>query len=378
LGHDAGDALLQEVSGRVQGVLRAVDTVARLGGDEFAVVLPQTDETGALRVAQSLLEVLGEPIVLAEQRVEIGASIGVALVPHHGQDATTLLRHADVAMYAAKQGGGGAALYAPAQDRHSPGRLALSSALRHAISHEELRLHYQPLVDLSSGAVTGVEALVRWQHPERGLLLPEHFVPLAEQSGLITALTRWVVAQALRDCRQWQEQGRNLSVAVNLSMHTLREESLPDTVAALLAEHGVPATRLQVELTETALMTDPARVTAILHRLAALGVRIAIDDFGTGYSSLSYLKRLPIGAIKLDRTFVTDMGRDTDDATIVASTIGLGHSLGLSFVAEGVEDAATWHQLAALGCDAVQGYYCSRPLPVAELQRWLQAGAIPG
>ncbi len=371
LGHDAGDALLQEVSRRVLRVLRAVDTVARLGGDEFAVALPQTEEGGALHVAQSLLAVVGEPIVLAEQRVTIGVSIGVALAPQHGQDATTLLRHADVAMYAAKHGGGGVALYVPTQDQHSPRRLALLSALRQALSHNELRLHYQPLVDLGRGVVTGVEALVRWQHPERGLLLPEHFVPLAEQSGLITALTRWVLDQALRDCRQWQEQGHDLSVAVNLSMANVHEESLPDTISALLAAHGVPAERLQVELTETALMRDPAQATRVLRRLAALGVRIAIDDFGTGYSSLSYLRRLPLTAIKLNRSFVTGMGQEAADATIVASTIGLGHSLGLSFVAEGVEDAASWQQLAALGCDAVQGYYCSRPLPADALGRWL-------
>jgi len=372
LGHDAGDALLQEVSQRIQGALRASDTVARLGGDEFAVLLPDADVESAVGAARKLLAALGEPVMLRDQGVVAGGSIGIALYPDHGEDAATLLRRADVAMYAAKRAGVGYALYTPDHDQHTPGRLALIGALHGAIARDELRLHYQPTVDVADGRVRMVEALVRWQHPERGLLPPDDFIPLAEQTGLIVPLTRWVLDTTARQLRAWADAGLDLGAAVNLSARVLHDPDLPDAIAALLATHAVPATRLRVELTESAVMAHPAGALDVLTRLSGLGVRIAIDDFGTGYSSLAYLKRLPVDEIKIDKSFVTHMTTDNEDAMIVASTIGLGHSLGLRFVAEGVESRGTWQALEALGCDGAQGYYFSHALPADELTRWMR------
>jgi len=373
LGHEAGDMLLQRVAARLHDALRASDTVARLGGDEFAVLLPGADVAQATQTADKLLAALTEPLVVEGQRLAVGGSLGIALHPTDGADASALLRHADIAMYVAKRAGGGRAVYTPEMDHHTPRRLTLVSALRQAIADGHLRVHYQPMMDVTTGHVQVVEALVRWQHPELGLLPPDQFIPLAEGTGLIVPLTRWVLAEALRQVRAWQDAGLALGVAVNISARALHDPELPATIVGLLQAHALPPERLRVELTESAVMVDPAGAVDILTRLDALGVRIAIDDFGTGYSSLSYLTRLPIDAIKIDRSFVTDMTRDDDDATIVASTIGLGHSLGLRFVAEGVESGETWQALDALGCDAIQGFYISRALPADELTRWLRA-----
>ncbi len=373
LGHDAGDDLLCEVGRRVQGALRASDTVARLGGDEFAMLLPGADAVSATEAARKLLSTLVEPVTLHEQVVIVGGSVGIALYPDHGENAAALLRHADVAMYAVKRGGGGYAVYNPDHDRHTPRRLTLIGALHRAIARDELRLHYQPMIDVTGRRVRMVEALARWQHPELGLLPPEQFIPLAEQTGLIVPLTRWVLDTAVRQVRAWRDDGLDLGVAVNLSARTLRDPELPETIAGLLQVHGVSADKLRVELTESMVMADPPTAVEVLTRLSQLGVRVAIDDFGTGYSSLTHLKRLPVDEIKIDRSFVTNMTTDSDDATIVASTIGLGHSLGLRFVAEGVEDERTWQALEALNCDGAQGFYVSHALPADELARWLRA-----
>jgi len=377
LGHDAGDDLLREVGRRVQGALRASDTVARLGGDEFAMLLPGADAASATETARKVLSALVEPVTLHEQIVIAGSSVGVALYPDHGEDADALLRQADVAMYAVKRGGGGYAVYNPAHDRHTPRRLTLIGALHQAITRDELRLHYQPTVDVTGGRVRMVEALARWRHPELGLLPPDQFIPLAEQTGIIVPLTRWVLETAIRQIRAWRDDGLDLGVAVNLSARTLRDPELPATIAGLLQAHDVPVAQLRVELTESMVMADPPTTLEVLTRLSQLGVRIAIDDFGTGYSSLTHLKRLPIDEIKIDRSFVTNMTTDGDDATIVASTIGLGHSLGLRFVAEGVEDERTWQALEALNCDSAQGFYVSHALPADELARWLRTAPAP-
>jgi len=311
------------------------------------------------------------------QIVIAGGSVGIALYPDHGEDADALLRQADVAMYAVKRGGGGYAVYNPAHDRHTPRRLTLIGALHQAITRDELRLHYQPTVDVTGGRVRMVEALARWRHPELGLLPPDQFIPLAEQTGIIVPLTRWVLETAIRQIRAWRDDGLDLGVAVNLSARTLRDPELPATIAGLLQAHDVPVAQLRVELTESMVMADPPTTLEVLTRLSQLGVRIAIDDFGTGYSSLTHLKRLPIDEIKIDRSFVTNMTTDGDDATIVASTIGLGHSLGLRFVAEGVEDERTWQALEALNCDSAQGFYVSHALPADELARWLRTAPAP-
>jgi diguanylate cyclase (GGDEF)-like protein len=371
LGHHYGDLLLQQVGARIQDGLCSADTVARLGGDEFAVLLPDTDTAGAVRAAHKILAALSAPITVEEQCFTVSASIGVTLAPDHGTDATTLLRRADVAMYVAKRGRHSYAVYTPQQDRFTPERLALTEDLRLAIARGDLRLYYQPKIHLASGRVDGVEALVRWDHPSRGSIAPDHFIPLAEQTGQIGPLTRWVIEAALRQCHTWAQLGLHLGVAVNLSIANLHDVKLPDTIAVLLDAYGVAASDLRIEVTESMLMADVQRARAVLDRIAALGIGISVDDYGTGYSSLAHLKRLPVDELKIDRAFIQQMARDEADAAIVASTIGLGHSLGLRVVAEGVEDEATLHRLHCLGCDVAQGHYLGLPQPAHALEAWL-------
>jgi len=375
LGHQAGDALLQQVAARLRDAVRSSDTVARLGGDEFALLLPRTDRDGAVRATQTLLAALVAPLTVEGQTVHVGASVGIALAPAQGREVAALLRHADVAMYVAKRGGSGYAVYDPRHDGDSAGRLMREAELRQALATNELVLHYQPTVDLRTGRATGVEALARWAHPTHGLLAPDQFIPLAEQTGLIVPLTRWVLDQALAQQAAWARAGRPLGVAVNLSVRTLHDERLPDTLAWLLRRYAITPERVTLEITETVLMADPAQALAVLTRLAALGVRVAIDDFGTGYSSLAYLKQLPVDAVKIDKSFVQSMGatETTKDTAIVRSIIELGHNLGLMVVAEGIEDRETWAHVRALGGDVAQGYYLSRPLPLPSLDRWLES-----
>ncbi len=371
-GHHAGDLLLQEVGRRLPQVLRESDTVARLGGDEFAVVLPEASAATAHIAAEKLLMALVRPCVVEGYRLDVGGSIGIALYPEHAGDAVNLMRYADIAMYAAKRSGAGMMLYSPDVDWHSPGRLALLSELRQALVTNELVLHYQPVVRFATGHTTRVEALVRWQHPRYNLLSPDQFVPLAERTGLINDLTRWVLEAGISQCAAWQRAGLSTGLAVNLSARNLHDPELPDTIAALLQEHGLPASNLKLELTESSIMADPDAALVVLQQLRSTGVRIAIDDFGTGYSSLAYLRRLPVDEIKIDKSFVLDMATNENDAVIVRSAIELAHALGLQVVAEGVEDAETWERLAQLGCDAGQAFYMARPMPAAEMGRWLQ------
>jgi len=370
VGHEGGDALLRTVAERLQAVTRADDTVARLGGDEFAVLLAAADAAGAARVAEAIRTALDAPLHVNGLQLRVSTSVGGALAPAHGLDGGILLRHADVAMYVAKSTRRGYALYDPAQDQHSPERLALVGELRDAIEQGALALHYQPQVDLATGQITGVEALVRWPHPAQGLIPPDLFIPLAEATGLIAPLTDWVLAEAIRQGREWQRAGHLLAVSVNLSMWNLLDPTLPDRVAALLQDHGLSPAWLRLELTESALMADPERAMEVLARLSGLDVDLAVDDFGSGYSSLAYLKRLPIDELKIDKGFVREMATDETDEAIVASTVALGHALGLRVVAEGIEDRATWERLREMGCDVAQGYYMSRPLPAAEVLRW--------
>jgi diguanylate cyclase len=373
LGHHDGDRLLVQVGQRLRGALRAVDTVARLGGDEFAVLLPRIEAAeGATIVAGKLQAALAQPFVLAGLSLEVEASIGVAVYPDHGSDPDELLQHADIAMYVAKDTHNGFVLFDPTLDQHSPRRLAMLGELRRAIEQRQLVLHYQPKVDARSGRVLGVEALVRWQHPTHGLIPPAEFVPLAERTGLIEPLTHYVLEEALHQCRDWRRAGHELSMSVNVSARRLLDREFPDEVAATLATWELPARLLVVEITESAIMADPAHALEILGRLSRMGVEVAIDDFGTGYSSMASLKSLPVHELKVDRSFVSQMTRSSRDAVIVRSTIDLGRNLGLRIVAEGVEDRPTWQQLRGLGCDAIQGYYVSRPVPPEELIGWLQ------
>jgi diguanylate cyclase (GGDEF)-like protein len=372
LGHHYGDQLLVQVGQRLQASLRQVDTVARLGGDEFAVLLPQiATAQGAVRVAQKLQAALQEPFVLEGLSLEVEASIGLALYPEHGNDPEELLQHADIAMYVAKDTHAGFVLFDPTQDQHSPRRLALLGELRRAIDQDQLLLHYQPKLHAHTSQLLGVEALVRWQHPDHGLIAPAEFIPLAERTGLIGPLTHYVLDAALRQCHQWAQDGHQLSVAVNVSARRLLDLDFPQEVAALLAHWQVPAQLLVIEITESTIMADPTHAIQILGHLNAMGVQLAIDDFGTGYSSMAYLKSLPVHELKVDRSFVSQMTSSIRDAVIVRSTVDLGRNLGLRVVAEGVEDQATWQELNTLGCDAIQGYYISRPVSADELASWL-------
>jgi diguanylate cyclase (GGDEF)-like protein len=376
LGHAVGDRLLRHIGPRLRAVLgERPQLLCRMGGDEFTLLLPGVAAEEARLIAQRLLVALQQPFEVDGMRLQIGASIGIAGYPAHGADSHALLRSADVAMYAAKHGGGGVAIYDADLDLHTPQRLALIGDLAGAIRDGQLCLHYQPKIELGSGRVCGFEALVRWQHPRFGLLAPGAFLPLAEMSDTIHLLTAEVLRLASADLVRWRAQGRLHSVAVNLSARNLIDDQCAEQVRQLVAEHALPAGALELEITETALMQDPERAAALLQRIAATGVSLAIDDFGTGYSSLAYLRRLPITALKIDRTFVRDMAENHHDAVIVQSTIQLAHNLGLEVVAEGVEDEAALHMLRGMGCDKVQGYHLSRPLPRDQLEAWLGCAA---
>jgi diguanylate cyclase (GGDEF)-like protein len=375
LGHEAGDFLLRELGSRLRDLLRESDTFARLGGDEYGILLPTATVEEAMVLAARVHEALETPFALRDVPLEVATSVGVAAYPEHGEDVDVLLQHADVAMYVAKDAHAGTAVYDVELDTSDAARLALAGELRGAIERGELTIHYQPKADLSTGLIVGAEALVRWQHPVRGLLAADAFVPIAERTGLIKPLSLYVVRAALTQCRAWSEAGLDLGVAVNLTIPDLLDLELPDHIAELLDETGVPPGRLELEITESTILADPFRVRQVLTRLNEMGLRLAIDDFGTGYSSLAYLKRLPVQTIKIDKSFVTGMCDDPSDATIVRSTIDLGRNLGLAIVAEGVETRETWNALRGLGCSLAQGYLIGRAMPADDLARQLATGS---
>jgi diguanylate cyclase (GGDEF)-like protein/PAS domain S-box-containing protein len=375
LGHQRGDRLLQEVATRVHGALRDSDTVARLGGDEFAILLPGAGVEGAVTVATRIRHAFEAPLDLDGHFPDIVGSIGIALFPLHAPDGTALMACADIAMYAAKQAGGGYALFDPGRVEHSADHLALPRELRQALASDGLFLEYQPLVDLLSGQVIAAEALLRWSHPRHGIVPPGRFVPIAERIGILDALTRWVLDAALRQCRLWGQGGLPLRVAVNVAPSTLRQPDLPAQVATALATHDVPASSLTLEITEAALLADPEQALKILAELGEMGVRISIDDFGTGFSSLAYLKHLPVHEIKIDKSFVLGMQPGKRDEAIVRSVIELSHNLGFAVVAEGIEDQATLSRLAELSCDSGQGFFMSHPVSAAALEQWVRASA---
>ena len=371
LGHHTGDRLLEFVAERLSDAVRPEDTVARLGGDEFAILLTAVrDEQAALDVARRIGVALSEPFRLEGMLLELEASIGVALAPDHGTHVERLLQCADIAMYVAKSERTGVETYAASRDQHSTTRLGLLGALRQAIDDGELELHYQPKVALGSGAVTGVEALVRWRHPQRGLVFPDEFIPLAEQSGLMHRLTAFVIDSALEQAAAWWSVGLQVPVAVNVSARDLHGNALTQTVASGLVRHGLPSSALRLELTERVLMSEPARVAGTLTALERLGVKLSLDDFGTGYSSLVLLQQMPVAEIKVDRSFVSRLASGGDGA-IVRSIIELAHALDIEAVAEGVETEETWERLEELGCDSAQGWYVSRPMAAAAATEWL-------
>ncbi len=379
LGHDVGDLLLTEVGPRLQKPLRETDTVARLGGDEFAILLPgPTDLEVACRVAERIVDGLRHPFDIRGLVLEIGVSIGVALYPEHGQSGPELLQHADVAMYAAKRGPTGFVVYSAESDTNSVRQLTLSGQLRRAIEEGQLLLEFQPKIDARSATVAGVEALTRWRHPELGSIPPDEFIHSAEQTGLIKPLTLWVMNAALRELRRWTEHGHDFGVAVNLSVKSLQDTELPDIVCGLLESWQQRPERLTFEITESALMADPAAALGVLERIAALGCRLSLDDFGTGYSSLAYLQKLPIDELKIDRSFVIAMTRDESAAVIVRAVVKLAKGLGLAVVAEGVESADAFERLRALGCDQAQGYWFGSAMTGDQLLIWLKEARWQG
>lgn len=371
LGHHFGDLVLQEMAHRLIHTLRESDTVARLGGDEFAVLLPGTNSDFAVNMAKRIIGSLDEPLVLHSQEILLGASIGIALFPQHGEDTMTMMQRADTAMYSAKRAGDDYTVYDPKQVLYKHQNWVQVSDLRDAIDNQELLLHYQPKVDLKSNQIYGVEALLRWNHSKHGLLLPEEFIPLAEQTGLIKPLTLWVLRTALLQWQTWRDKDWEVGIAVNLSVRSLQDAGFIENLQNQLEAYQNTPLRVKLEITETSIMSDPARATYILNRLNNIGVRLSIDDFGIGYSSLSYLKQLPVDELKIDKSFISGMTSHEDSVIIVRSTIDLAHKLGLQVVAEGVESKSTYELLASLGCDAAQGYFISRPLPGDELQDWV-------
>lgn len=373
LGHHAGDLVLQHVAAACQTAMRDSDTVARMGGDEFYILLPNVgDHAGAIQVAERVLANIKQPVLISDKHIEIGASLGIAIYPEHGLDDVELINHSDAAMYEAKRCKSGVVVYRPELGEGNNEAVVLKAELRNALIAGEFVLHFQPKIDFQAQKISGVEALVRWQHPRLGLIYPDRFITLAENSGQIKQLTLEVLKLAMQQIHTWRTQGLEFPVAVNISAVNLQDRGFPEIVAAMMAEHEVPSYLLELEVTETAIMTEPLCAIDNIRKLDNIGVLVSIDDFGTGYSSMAYLQKLLVAKIKIDKSFVMDMDKGTKDDVIVRSTIELAHNLGLKAVAEGVESEEVWSKLKAMGCDSAQGYYMSKPLTPAMFTEWLQ------
>ncbi len=378
LGHRFGDRLLRSVAERLtQEVLGERDVLARLGGDEFAILLQGTNSQKAYPVSQRILRAFERPITLDDHTVDLSAGIGIASAPEHGLEADTLLSRAEVAMYAAKQQQAGTVTYHPGLDSTSEESLTLLSELRYAVDNHQLRLYLQPKISLHTGQCIGAEALMRWEHPTRGIVPPMRFIPFAEQTGFVRVLTAWIIEQAAIVSKQLSDAGMPMKIAINLSTRDLMDQDLPAKLDKLLTQHAVNPGMLVMEITESAIMDDPQRALVTLNKLHAMGLKLSIDDFGTGYSSLAYLKRLPVDELKIDKSFVMNMESDLQDAKIVRSTVDLAHNLGLTVVAEGVENAKSWKLLAGLSCDEAQGFLISRPMPCELFETWVREWTPP-
>lgn len=373
LGHHIGDEVLCQTARIVRGALRESDTLARMGGDEFSILL-QTAQTreGAERVAERILDALRNPVDILGHEFEIGASLGIAMFPEHAKQPDELQRNADAAMYQAKRNHSGFATFTKELEKTSEDQFTLRSEIRKAIANEEFILHYQPKIDFSTRRISGVEALVRWQHPTRGLLSPDTFIPFAEETGLIRPLTEAIMRQAVAQAASWLKDGMPFQIAVNVSAINIQDDKFADQVEEILEQYNLPADLIELELTESAIMSEPKKAINCIKQLRNFGVQVSIDDFGTGYTSMSQLKELLVAKIKIDRSFVTDMMMNHNDAVIVRTTVDLGHSLGFKVVAEGVEDQATWDQLEDLGCDSAQGFHMARPLAPEAFTAWLR------
>lgn len=379
LGHSTGDRVIRQIAQRLRKIIPEPNTVARLGGDEFGIILKKfgTKEDAA-EVVHTIKETLQVPLKLEGVRLDIDASIGITLYPEHGKDAQILLQRADVAMYQAKQKHCGFIMYTTTLDRCNTRRLTLMGELREAIINNELVAYYQPKIDIKTGKIKELEALVRWKHKVHGLVQPDDFIPMAEQTGLIKQLTLWILHESLMQCAKWNDEGFELRVSVNLSANDLMDVELPETITRTLNAHNVPPEKLLLEITESAVMLDPNRALEVLTNLSTLGVRLSVDDFGTGYSSLSYLSKLPVSELKIDKSFVMGMENNSNNTVIVQATIDLGHNLGLEVVAEGVETASSISLLQPLGCDTLQGYYFTKPLSAQEFNTWRSQNIATG
>jgi len=378
LGHRFGDRLLRSVAERlITEVIGERDVLARLGGDEFAILLQGTNAQQAYPVSQRILRAFEQPITLDDHTVDLSAGIGIASAPDHGLEADTLLSRAEVAMYAAKQQQAGTVTYHPGLDSTSEESLTLLSELRYAVDNHQLRLYLQPKISLHTGQCIGAEALMRWEHPTRGIVPPMRFIPFAEQTGFVRVLTAWITEQAAIVSKQLSDAGMPMKIAINLSTRDLMDQELPAKLDRLLSQHAVNPGMLVMEITESAIMDDPQRALVTLNKLHAMGLKLSIDDFGTGYSSLAYLKRLPVDELKIDKSFVMNMESDLQDAKIVRSTVDLAHNLGLTVVAEGVENAKSWKLLAGLSCDEAQGFLISRPMPCELFETWVREWEPP-
>lgn len=372
LGHYNGDRVLKKVATRLRNVLRESDTIARYSGDEFSILLPKIDSIeSTLAIAHKLSASMDAPFEIEGLAVGIHFRMGIAQYPEHSLDTDTLQQRANVALQAAKNVQDNIVIYDSKHDQYSPKRLTLMGELRQAINANELLLFYQPKLDLSTNKIHAVEALIRWQHPIHGLLGPDEFIPLAERTGLIHPLSVWTLDAALQQIKNWQEQGYDICIAINLSTLLLLDQELPDLIAGKMALYEIPVEHLKVEITESAIIADPERALEVLERINNMGIHISIDDFGTGYSSLAYLSKLPINEIKIDRSFVMQMIENKREANIVQATINLAHNLDLSVVAEGVEDAQTLQRLREMSCNVAQGFYISRPAPPDQFITWL-------
>ncbi|MDH5611740.1 MAG: EAL domain-containing protein [Gammaproteobacteria bacterium] len=372
LGHHFGDLMLTKVSKIIQETLRENDSLARLGGDEFALLLPDTEQDGAIICARKILNSLKTPFNIKDTRIESSASIGIAFYPQDGDDAETLLQRADIAMYQAKRTRSHYVIYDQNKDSDNVRQLKLMNDLRETIKNDQLNVYYQPMIDQRTGCTIAAEALARWNHPELGFISPEEFIPIAERTGLIRKLTLSIAKQAMHDCKQWQDMGYEMMIAINISTHCLQDQSFPKKLNQILQSSGISAYNVELEITETVLMQDIGRASQILQQLDQAGFNLSIDDFGTGFSSLAYLKELPVNTLKIDKSFIFDMDNNEDDTAIVQTIIELAHNFNCKVIAEGVETANSLQQLKNLGNDIAQGYFFSKPIPFEELTLWLQ------
>ena len=371
LGHAVGDKLLQQVAKRLVNLLREVDVIVRLGGDEFSVLLTTAQEKHAETIAKKILNEFHNVFIVNDIPLYIGISIGISVYPQHGVTAQLLQQRADVAMYVAKRNKTGYEIYNQKYDEYSIGRLSLISDLRHAIDQNQLFMEYQPIIDINSGRVISVEALLRWKHPERGIINPDEIIPIAEQTGLINPITYWIFDTTAKFNKTLKDSGVNIKITINLSVYNLQESNFIENITNIFKENDISASNFIIEITESVMMTNPKKSIHVLNQLDELNIEIAVDDFGTGYSSLTYLKRLPLSKLKIDKSFIIDMINDDNDAIIVRSTIDLAHNLGMQVIAEGIEEKESLELLKILGCELGQGYFISPPRNGADLEKWI-------